>query len=168
MVRELTRVAKAGYIEVPEAPASKILDFPTHLWWCRTDDATDPPTLVFTAKQTPWFDGEIHDYLRRTGLEPKVARMLESRLPDNLICLRWEGAVAARVEGELDPEFVRRTVAQDAPHHTGTTLAARALGKLMTGRGHTPPPLRYDDLVKPELRTGTGELLEPRIYRTGR
>src|SRR4051812_44624451 len=48
VVRELTRVAKAGYIEVPEASSAKIIDFPSHLWWCRLDESTDPATLVFT------------------------------------------------------------------------------------------------------------------------
>src|SRR6185503_6555600 len=33
VISELTRVAKAGYIEVPSAARAKILDFPSHLWW---------------------------------------------------------------------------------------------------------------------------------------
>ena len=50
-----SRVAAAGYIEVPEAASAKILDFPSHLWWCRLDGTT----LVLTAKQTAAFDPEI-------------------------------------------------------------------------------------------------------------
>ena len=38
VVDEITRVGRAGYIEVPEAASAKILDFPSHLWWCRLDD----------------------------------------------------------------------------------------------------------------------------------
>ncbi len=38
VVAELTRVAKAGYIEVPEAASAKIVDFPSHLWWVTLDE----------------------------------------------------------------------------------------------------------------------------------
>ena len=164
VIGELTRVAKAGYIEVPEASAAKLQDFPSHLWWCRLDRSAVDPTLVFSAKQTPYFDAEIDDYLRRAGLEEEMARMLQSRFEHNIIALRWTGAVSVRVEGSLDPAFLRRTFAAQAPHRGGVTWGARVLTRAMTGRGHRPRPLRYDDVVRPELRTGTGELLEPRIY----
>ena len=96
----------------------------------------------------------------------QMARMLESRFEHNIVSLRWEGTVSHRVEGEPDPEFVRRTVAADAPHHAGASIAARVLTRLMVGSGHRSRPLMYDDLVKPELRTGHRELLEPRIYES--
>src|SRR5262245_3996439 len=47
VIAEMTRVGHAGYIEVPEAASAKILDFPSHLWWCRLDDRT----LRFSAKE---------------------------------------------------------------------------------------------------------------------
>src|SRR3546814_20859118 len=64
----MMRVARSGYIEVPLAASSKIIDFPSHLWWCRLDRSTTPPTLVFEAKTTPYFDAEIQDPPTRTGL----------------------------------------------------------------------------------------------------
>jgi len=166
VIGELTRVARAGYIEVPRAAPAKLQDFPTHLWWCRLDESGDRPTLVLTAKQQPYFDAEIDEYLREADLEGQMARLLQSRFEHNIVQLWWTGEVAFRVEGDLDPEFARRTLTSDAPHHgTGVTTASRVLTRLMTGRGHHPRPLAYDDIVKPELRTGTRQLLEPRIYR---
>ncbi len=51
VIAELMRVSRAGYIEVPEASSAKIVDFPSHIWWCRLDESTRPPTLVLTAKE---------------------------------------------------------------------------------------------------------------------
>ena len=168
VIAELTRVASAGYIEVPEAAAAKLIDFPTHLWWCRLDRTADPAELVFTAKTQPYFDAEIDEYLTRTGIARPLARQLEAHIHENLVELRWEGSVPHRVEGTLDPDFVRRTLTADAPHHGAQSVVARALTKVLVPRGHRPRTVRYDDVVKPELRTGTGELLEPRVYRVGR
>src|SRR4051812_40578122 len=56
VLQELMRVSAAGYIEVPEASSAKIIDFPSHIWWCRLDETTAPPTLVFAAKDSPDFD----------------------------------------------------------------------------------------------------------------
>ena len=167
VIHELTRVARAGYIEVPEASAAKLQDFPTHLWWCRLDETAHPPTLVFTAKTAPYFDAEIDAYLRRTGLEKRLGRMLESRFEHNIVSLRWVGEVPHRVVGELDPEFVSSTVEAQAPHHGGISIAARVLTRLMIGRGHRPASLVLDDLLKPELRTGRRERLRPRVYDLG-
>lgn len=165
VIGELTRVARAGYIEVPHAAAAKLHDFPTHLWWCRLEQEVGaPPTLVFTAKSQPWFDQEIDDYLRRTGLERRMARMLESRFEHNIVALRWQGEVRHRVEGDLDPEFVRRTVTADAPHHGKASLAARVLTRAMVGRGHRPARIRLSEVIRPDLREGPDEDLAPRIY----
>ena len=70
VLNELMRVSRAGYIEVPEASSAKIVDFPSHIWWCRLDESTTPPTLVLTAKDGPDFDPEIAEYLRRSGWDP--------------------------------------------------------------------------------------------------
>ena len=107
VIGELTRVAKAGYVEVPEASAAKLQDFPTHLWWCRLDRSTDAATLVFTAKTTPYFDQEIDGYLKRAGLEKQMAACCrpasrEHRRP------ALGGRAAAPRRGELDPAFVER------------------------------------------------------------
>jgi SAM-dependent methyltransferase len=167
VIDELSRVAKAGYIEVPEASAAKLQDFPTHLWWCRAERTGGTTTLVFTAKTTPYFDAEIDDYLRRTRLERRMSRMLESRFEHNIVALRWEGEVHHRVEGEVDPDFVRRTLRADAPHHAGASLASRVLTRLMTGRGHRPARVQMNDLLRPELRREHDLVLRAEVYDVG-
>lgn len=54
VIEELMRVSRAGYIEGPEAASAMIVDFPSHVWWCRLDRSTDPPTLAFEAKTDRW------------------------------------------------------------------------------------------------------------------
>ncbi|WP_051485429.1 class I SAM-dependent methyltransferase [Nocardioides sp. J54] len=166
VVRELTRVARAGYIEVPEASAAKIIDFPSHLWWCRLDEWTRPPTLVMTAKQAPAFDSEIDAYLQRSGLAGPVKKLIDSNHHHNIIALRWEGSQPIRVEGEHDPAFVEATVNAEAHHGTGEAVAARVLTALLTARKpRRTAPIAWDDIMKPELRRGDGALLEARLYR---
>ena len=167
VVAELTRVARAGYIEVPEASAAKIVDFPSHLWWCRLDRSTSPPTLVLEAKQAASFDPEIEDYLERSGLADPVKRLIDSRHQHNVIALHWTGTQPVRTVGEHDPAFVERTI-NAAAHHTrgAEALVARVLAAALTARRpRRRSPVAFDDVVKPHLRRGDGALLEPRVYR---
>ncbi|HJQ04928.1 MAG TPA: methyltransferase domain-containing protein [Nocardioides sp.] len=165
VVRELVRVSRAGYIEVPEAASSKIIDFPSHLWWCRLDTSTTPPTLVFTAKTTASFDPEIEAYLTDSGLAGPIKKLIDTRHHHNVIALRWSGAQPVRVEGELEPGFVERTVHAAAHHSGGQARIARLLtGILTTGRSRRGGPIRWDDVVKPELRRNDGSVLEARRY----
>lgn len=166
VVRELTRVAKAGYIEVPEAASSKIIDFPSHLWWCRLDRSTDPPTLEFTAKQAAAYDPEIDAYLQRSGLAQPIKRLIDTQHHENVVSLHWTGSQPARVVGEHDPDFVERTVNAEAHHNSRQALAARALTAALTlGKAPRGRRILYDDIVKPELARGDGAVLEPRLYR---
>jgi SAM-dependent methyltransferase len=171
VIRELMRVSRAGYIEVPEASSAKIIDFPSHIWWCRLDRGTDPPTLVFTAKEGRHFDPEIADYLHRSGLDHRVEAVLNSRFEHRVIMLRWSGTIPYRVEGTVPASLVEYAMAQ--PAHTKDLQAAviqlatdaitfRRQRRLRRRR------LRYDDLVRPEYRLGNGALLERRIYHDRR
>jgi SAM-dependent methyltransferase len=166
VVRELTRVSRAGYIEVPEASPAKIIDFPSHLWWCRLDRSTDPGTLVFTAKNASAFDPEIDAYLTRSGLAGPMKRLIDTKHHENVICVHWVGSQPARSEGSLDPDFVRQTVNAEAHHRGGEAIAARVLTAALTmGRRPARRTIHFDEIVKPELRRGDGSVLEPRVYR---
>ena len=171
VVRELVRVSRAGYIEVPEASSAKIVDFPSHIWWCRLDRGTDPPTLVFSAKDAPEFDPEIADYLRRSGVQRRVEAALNSRFEHRVIMLHWSGSIPCRVEGSVSDALVEHAMAQ--PGHT-KDLQARAIQvatdalTARTRRRLRRRRLRYDDLVLPEYRTGDGSLLERRVYSDSR
>jgi SAM-dependent methyltransferase len=171
VLTELMRVSRAGYIEVPEASSAKIVDFPSHIWWCRLDGTTQPSTLVFTPKERPEFDPEIAGFLRRSGLTDQVEAVLNSRFEHRVIMLQWSGSIPFRVEGEVPPSMVEHAMAQ--PGHTkdlqatviqlGTdVLTFRSQRRLRRRR------LRYDDLVRPEYRLGDDAVLERRIYSDSR
>lgn len=168
VVAELTRVARAGYIEVPEAASAKIVDFPSHLWWCRLDGSTAPPTLVFTAKSAPYHDAEIHRYLAESGLERKITNVLDSRFDHRIVALPWQDTVDVRVEGTVDAELLDTALHAESHHRAAESVVARALTSVLTmgpRRRRGSPAIRYDDIVKPEHRLGDGTVLEPRIYR---
>lgn len=60
-IKEMMRIAKAGYIEVPFEGAAKIIDVPSHLWYCRWQNNQ----LIFTAKKSVAYD-EVIDQLMST------------------------------------------------------------------------------------------------------
>ena len=167
VVAELTRVAKAGYIEVPEAASAKIVDFPSHLWWVTLADGT----LVFTAKSAAYFDADIDSYLTASGMRQPIADLLDKHLDHRVIELRWTDSVGCSVVGSLPAELVVAARVADAHHRSGETLAGRVLTAAFTlplrGRKHRAPIL-YDDIVLPHLRTGTAEVLTRKIYRLSR
>jgi SAM-dependent methyltransferase len=167
VVAELSRVAKAGYVEVPEAASAKIVDFPSHLWWVTEEDGI----LVFTAKTTPYFDADIDRYLTTSGMRQQVADLLDKNLDDRVFELAWQGDITCRVVGTPSPELIAAAQSADAHHRGGETVAGRVLTTAFTlplrGRKHEGP-IRYDAIVRPEFRTGTDEMLTPRIYRCGR
>jgi SAM-dependent methyltransferase len=168
VIEELMRVSRAGYIEVPEAASAKIVDFPSHVWWCRLDRSTEPPTLTFEPKTGRWSDPEIGGYFERTGLDREVAKVLDSRFEDRVVMLHWSGRVAYRVDGTVPEPFMREALSQ--PGHT-KDLRARAIltaTEAFTWRRRAAMrsrSIRYDDIVKPELRRGDDAVLEQRIYR---
>ena len=168
---ELTRVARAGYIEVPEAASAKIVDFPSHLWWCRLDECDgEAPTLVMTAKAAPYFDAEIDAYIERAGVRRSLDAVLNGRFEHRVIQLHWSGQVRLRTEGELAPQFVARAMAAGGHHRTWETTVVRGLTSLLTARTRArrrTAEVRFNEVVKPEHRRPGDELLERRIYRLG-
>ena len=163
VVGELTRVAKAGYIEVPQAASAKIVDFPSHLWWVTLEDGV----LVFTAKTAPYFDADIDGYLTASGMRQPLADLLDKHLDHRVIELHWTGTVASRVTGAPPSDLVAAAQIADAHHRGGETLAGRlltaALALPLRGQKHRGT-IRYDDVIRPDLRTGTNEPLSKRIY----
>jgi SAM-dependent methyltransferase len=166
VVAEITRVGRAGYIEVPEAASAKIVDFPSHLWWCRLEGTT----LVFTAKHSRAFDSEIAGYIERSGVEQRLEKLLDYAFEYRIIALPWVDHVDVRVVGTPDPLFVATARSAESHHQVTQSLARRILTGVMTlpRRGdRRRKPVRFDDVVKPELRTGTDEELTRKVYRIG-
>lgn len=164
VIAELTRVAKAGYIEVPEAASAKIVDFPSHLWWVTLQDGV----LVFTAKSAAFFDPDIDRYLAESGMRQPIADLLDKHLDHRVIELWWTGSVGCRVVGAPPQELVAAAHDVDAHHRSGETLAGRLLTTLfalpLRARKHRGPIL-FDDIVRPELRSQSDEPLTNTIYR---
>jgi SAM-dependent methyltransferase len=164
VISEMMRVAPAGYIEVPEAASAKIVDFPSHVWWCRLEDET----LVFTAKQQPYFDADIERYLNASGLRQPIARLLDRRLEHRVIEFAWRGHAAHRVQGAVSDELWAAAHASASPHRGGDALASRVATAVMTAprRGQRRrKPVFFDEVVHPGARTGRNDVLEPRLYR---
>jgi SAM-dependent methyltransferase len=164
VIAELTRVAKAGYIEVPEAASAKIVDFPSHLWWVTLEDGV----LVFTAKTAPYFDADIDRYLTASGMRQPLADLLDKHFDHRVIELPWTGTVRCRVDGSLSPQLLAAAHSADAHHRGGETTVSRVLTSLFTlplRRRKRRGPIRYDDIVRPELRTGAGDTLTAKVYR---
>lgn len=164
VVAELVRVAKAGYIEVPEAASAKIVDFPSHLWWVTRDG----DTLVFTAKSTPFFDADIDRYLDASGMRQMVADLLDKHLDHRVIEMRWTGDLPTRVVGSPSSALIDAAHDPSVQHRGGQAVAARLLTAVFTvGRRRHRGKIRVDDLLRPELRTGDDEYLSRRTYKVG-
>jgi SAM-dependent methyltransferase len=164
VIDELVRVSRAGYVEVPEAASAKILDFPSHLWWVRLVEGT----LVFEAKAARHHDPEVGRYIETSGIERDLADLLDSRFDHRVVSLTWSGRLPYRVEGTPPPDLVAAAMASGGHQRVGQTLAARGLTSVLTipqrGRRRRAP-VQFDDVVRPDLRGGTDERLERRIYR---
>ena len=164
VIAELVRVARAGYIEVPEASSAKIVDFPSHLWWVTLEAGV----LVFTAKSTPYFDADIDRYLSESGMREPLADLLDKHLDHRVIELSWRDEVECRVVGSPTVEMIDAAARADSQHRQTETLVGRALTTLLTlpqrGRKHRGP-ISFDEIVAPELRTGRGDVLRSRVYR---
>lgn len=161
VVAEMVRVAKAGYIEVPEAASAKIVDFPSHLWWVTYEDNA----LVFTAKSTPYFDADIDRYLDVSGMRQAVADLLDRHLDHRVIELRWNNQLQARVVGEPSPTLVTMSHDPSVQHRSGQALAARLLTAVFTfWRRRHRGGIRLDSLLRSELRTGSDDVLSHRTY----
>ena len=167
VVAELTRVGRAGYIEVPEAASAKILDFPSHLWWCRLDErdaACSPPS------RRRAFDPEIAAYIERAGIERRLDRLLDSGFDHRVISLPWRGPSRRARRGHADPAFLAAAARRRRPPpRSAQALAARVLdgrADVPHRRGPSAPPgdpLRRHRQAR--ARRGDGEHARAAMYR---
>ena len=160
---EMMRVAKAGYIEVPQAASAKIVDFPTHLWWVRLIDGV----LDFEPKQARAFDPEIEDYLRRSGLETCIERVLDSRFEYRVVSLRWNHQIEYNVRGPVEQAMLDQAATASVVHGDTTALVATALTAAAStiDRRRHHRTVTFNEIVKPEMRVHDDHVLTPQIYR---
>lgn len=145
-IEEMCRVASAGYIEVPDAGAAKVLDFPSHLWWCSLEDGV----LVFRAKQRRDYDVDIARFVGNADVRSAVGSVMTKHFDRTIVALRWEQSVAVRVEGEPDLSLMEVPDADIPPH----PLVARAgrmvssnLARATWSSRRRRRPLRFGDVL---------------------
>ena len=162
VIAELMRVAKAGYIEVPEASSAKIVDFPTHLWFCRLIDGV----LDFEPKTAPDFDPEIASYLERSGLEHDIERVLNSHFDERVIALRWDGEIPHSVRGPVDPAMLASAANASVVHQGKTALVASLFtnAAALVDRRHRRV-VTWNEVVRPDFQQAVDHELVARMYR---
>lgn len=90
-MREMTRVGKAGYIEVPSDVSERIFGWNFHLWYCRLHGKT----LVLTKKREgERFGGFFH---RLIANQMWFRRFFEEHEDAMYTRLEWKGSVHIRV-----------------------------------------------------------------------
>ncbi len=165
VVAEMARVAKAGYIEVPEAASAKILDFPSHLWWCRLD-GDHAGHDGEAGRRVRSRDPVVHRG-RRDRAAPRQPPRRRLRPPRRRRCA-GPGASTSTSRAQPTRRSSRAALESGAHHRVAQSVAARMLTAAMTTprrRQRRREPVRFDDIVKPELRTGRNDPLERRVYR---
>ena len=169
VIAELARVAKAGYIEVPEAASAKIVDFPSHLWWVTLDDGV----LVFTAKSLAVLRCRHRPVPHRQRDAPAVGRPPRQapRPPCDRTALDRHDRRAAS-SAPRRPSSIAAAHVADAHHRGGETLAGRAADRraspLPLRRRKHRAPIRYDDIVRARTSAPVrhaSSLDRQRIYR---
>ncbi len=99
-VRELTRVAKAGYIETPSELGEKTFGWPFHKWivHCEAD------TIVMRPRKE---DSSFGDYFHRMyASDLNFAEFVDTHFEDFYVQYEWAGMIKLRVE-ENDSSAVR-------------------------------------------------------------
>lgn len=164
-IAELERVAETGYVEVPAAGSAKILDFPSHLWWCRLEGGT----LTFEAKRSLDFDRDIAEFVNAEGVRPDLDALLDKHLTPRLLEVHWAGRLAHRVDGAPSAELLAEVDARAGDHHGRDSAAARLLTALLTVRRWSEQrhAIRMSEILRPELVPPDDPVLQPTRYSLG-
>ena len=101
-INEIVRVGKAGYIELPYEGSAKLLDFPTHLWYCRKEKNT----LVFTAKKNIAFDKEIDKLLENATINTEFSALGGKYFDLFSVQFPWKNRVAYKVNGKANMKIL--------------------------------------------------------------
>lgn len=103
--RELQRIAKSGYIELPYEGMAKILDLESHLWWCKKQGRK----LIFNAKKDFIFDEEISKYVYQ--LEKRnnwFQKIVHPNFDLSTVQLWWKDQFDFEVKGEISEKLLQK------------------------------------------------------------
>ena len=96
-VAELSRVAKAGYIETPSELGEKVFGWPFHKWIVRFDD----DTIVLRSRTK---DSPFGDYFHRMyASDLNFAEFVDSHFQEFYVQHEWRGMIKLRVEIDESP-----------------------------------------------------------------
>ena len=163
---EMMRVSRAGYIELPVASSARILDFPSHLWWCSERDGA----LVFEAKSSLSFDPEIDAWARHEPVHADLQKLFAKHLTSRLITFWWRDSFRCEVTGAPTAELLADVERLGEQHHPREDFGVRAITALLSAprwRERRPVMLRMSDLLRPELVPDGDPVLENRRYSVG-
>jgi SAM-dependent methyltransferase len=161
-ITELQRVAGAGYVEVPAAGSARILDFPSHLWWCRLDDGV----LVFEAKRALDFDADIAAFATTPGVADDLDALFRKHLTARLLEVPWQGRLAFRVEGAPSAELLAEVEARADQHVGRDSALVRMLTRVLTfpRRHERRDTIRMSDILPDHLVEPGDPVLTNRRY----
>jgi SAM-dependent methyltransferase len=166
-ISEMCRVAKRGYIEVPEVGMAKIDDFPTHLWWC----SREGDTLVFRAKKSRDFDPDIARVLSDESFRREVLRVANRHFERCIVTMQWTGTVEVVVEGVPDLRLAEKA---DRSYPSSSVVAgllrttSQSMAKGLWRSRRRRQPLTLSSILDGDEFGSPEALLEPRIYRSTR
>jgi len=163
---EMMRVSHAGYIELPVASSARILDFPSHLWWCSVRDGV----LLFDAKTSLSFDPEIDAWARDGQVNKDLQKLFSKHLTSRLITFSWRDSFRFEVHGAPTAELLAEVERLGEQHHPSEDIGVRAMTVLLSARRwreRRPRVLRMSEIVRPELVVAGDAVLENRRYSVG-
>ena len=126
---------------------------------------------MFTAKSARAFDPEIAGYIERAGIERRLDRLLDSEFDHRVVVVALAGhastcASRARSTRRSCAAALgrRRRITSGGQSARRAGADGRAHAAPRTARG-AAPAIRFDDVVKPELRAATGASSSAACYR---
>ncbi len=112
--KELMRVGKSGYIELPAEGHAKINDFESHLWWCHKNGRT----LTFTPKESMQFDKEIYKF-SQTLIKRKVwfEKVIHPNFDLVTVQIWWHDSFDYKVKGPVSETLLEEIREFELHHH---------------------------------------------------
>lgn len=158
-IKEIARVGKAGYIEVPFVGYQKIFDFCSHLWFC--DYQKD--TLIFIAKKDMIFDQDIDTFI----VNNEIRNNLNIKIKDGEKCiikLYWVDKIKYKVLGVPNKKLINQIEESSVKHNILINSARKVIMTILEKVFHKNKTINYNDILKAEYKTKVNSKLVNKIY----